>query len=311
MPSHRLRSVAGDVTRVIRPTGSINSKARPADRVVCCLWANPWTSFHRFADLERAFCAYQPTEAEERELLSFVMGRAVANDDWPEVQPSSTLPRPTTPVSTISEARVRRTLTPGTKRPRPALTTQSLNEVIAADIERLRVHRHGSGPLPPGSRDLFVFWAANYLSLTTHVDALPDALERLRDRLVGDAWTDRQFETCVSAVVKRSRMAAAGETISSGGSDWDPRYTPKIGTLIAALGITPQEMAGADLRILLTQDLQKVRRADRQAAYQERRTGKKRSATHADRRASRRALFDAYRALARIMHQGGFEGWRV
>ncbi len=93
------------------------------------------------------------------------------------------------------------------------MNLQSLNETILSDIHRLKMRRHGRGPIPEGQRDLIVFWAANYTALSADHDALPDALGRLRDRLVATAWSDTELWSRTDAVLKRAALAAAGVTI--------------------------------------------------------------------------------------------------
>ena len=111
------------------------------------------------------------------------------------------------------------------------------------DLRRMRWF----GPLPPGVRDPWTFCGAVALSWMVPAGAIlrREVLELAREAL-GGAWTERQIETDMGAVLRRAADAAAGlgvEWPPGSGVMVDPRYRMRDETIIATLGITDEELA--------------------------------------------------------------------
>jgi hypothetical protein len=130
---------------------------------------------------------------------------------------------------------------PRESRQRPAkwFTQAGLAEARITDLQRLRSIRW-FGDLPPGQRDYWLFVAAT--SMSWLVDDL-QALQREMFALAKEAgkWDGRESRSRLSAVMKRARMAADGQTVQWGESRVDPRYRFRNETIIELLEITPEE----------------------------------------------------------------------
>src|SRR5690606_1963883 len=95
--------------------------------------------------------------------------------------------------------------------PRRALTQADWGEKLLAELQALRLHRYLDGRLPSGERDVWLLLAAVAVSYACP----PEALEATMERLAGSygGWTSQETRSRIHAVFKRSRQAAAGETI--------------------------------------------------------------------------------------------------
>ncbi len=124
--------------------------------------------------------------------------------------------------------------------PRDGSTQAGLAEARITDLQRLRSIRW-FGDLPPGQRDYWLFVAATSMSWLI-VDDL-QVLQREMFALAKEAgkWDGRESRSRLSAVMKRAKMAAEGQTVQWGESRVDPRYRFRNETVIELLEITPEE----------------------------------------------------------------------
>jgi len=130
---------------------------------------------------------------------------------------------------------------PPETRQRPArwFTQAGLAEARITDLQRLR-SICWFGDLPPGQRDYWLFVAAT--SMSWLIDDL-QALQREMFALAKEAgkWDGRESRSRLSAVMKRARMAADGQTVQWGGTRVDARYRFRNETIIELLEITAEE----------------------------------------------------------------------
>lgn len=96
------------------------------------------------------------------------------------------------------------------------LTAAALWEGRLSALQYWRSHIRWSGPLPPGERDNWLFWAANAIAYLTPYSALQRELFVLAHEVAG--WNEPEAGTRLQAIIKRSRMLAKGETIGMDGS---------------------------------------------------------------------------------------------
>lgn len=167
--------------------------------------------------------------------------------------------------------------------PKPArvLTKESYYETILTDLQLLKAHRWSTGAIPKGQRNVWVFLAACAVSwLTT-----PEAIEREVEGLLMEAtgFNEREMRSSCSAAVKRARMALEKKTVNFGKKKVDPRYMFRAATIVEWLGITRDEMIGADLRVLVTKDIQADRKRVRKKKSRIRAGGKDRDEQRAER----------------------------
>ncbi len=166
-------------------------------------------------------------------------------------------------VALRAERAKRRATTKGRNGVRPSrrMDSASYGETVLEDLHRLRRHRYNDedGRLPAGERDGWLFCASMALSWVTHPGALESGIIDLA-REVAD-WKDREAKSNMGAILRRARDAADGKTITFNGQEADPRYRMKAGTIVKWLKITPDEMRAARLRVLLSPEIRKERKA--------------------------------------------------
>lgn len=212
---------AQDAARVFRLVGSDNSRAETGRRTVGMVWCHgsPETpTRHAFGTL-----ADEVLPVTHAELISLRVERANRKLDGRDK---------TSPTRHLSAATYWGT--------------------VFDDLKRLRAHRCPEGALPEGQRDTWLFVAGVAVSWISPPDVLVREILALADEAAG--WREGETKSRMSAVIKRARQAAAGQTIEVGGREIDCRYRMKASTIVEWLGIDPTEQRAAGLRVLVDQD---------------------------------------------------------
>jgi hypothetical protein len=140
-------------------------------------------------------------------------------------------------------------------------TAHSLWRAVLSDLHRLRQHRHPRGLLPPGQRDAWLFLAAVALAWTSPPEAMAREVQALASRFAG--WSEKEVQSCISSVRSRAEGQAKGEVGTFDGKQVDLRYRYKAHSMIGLLQITPEEMRGAGLRVLVNEDVAREHDKDR------------------------------------------------
>lgn len=248
-------SKATDVARVFRIVGSINPKADPARSRVGMVW-----------------CLGDPASPD----------RYIFDDLANEVLPftRAALHSLAAEKALRREQRVagRNGSSAGPKR----LTQATWGQQLLADLEALRYHRHPGGRIPSGHRDAWLLLAAVAISWTCPPEALEATMERLAASAGG--WTSTETKARLSAILKRARQAASGETVSYKGKQVDPRYRYRSRTMIELLGVSDDEQEAAGLRLLISGDRKRAIAADR---VRKCRDGRRKRPGHAEARQQR------------------------
>lgn len=107
-------------------------------------------------------------------------------------------------------------------------------------------------------------------------------MERLASSYGG--WTSSETRSRIHAVFKRSRQAAAGETIEYKGRQVDPRYRYTSARIVVLLGITDDEQNALGLRLLVGADRKRQLAAERARQFRKARGVK---TSHAEAREKR------------------------
>jgi hypothetical protein len=115
--------------------------------------------------------------------------------------------------------------------------------------------------LPAGQRDEWMFCTAVNMAYLTGADTLPRELAALAREVAG--WDEGETKARMSAVQRRSKLAALGQWITYRGTDVDPRYRLRNETIIERLHITEGEMRGAKLHHLVNADMKRECERDR------------------------------------------------
>lgn len=138
---------------------------------------------------------------------------------------------------------------------------------MLADLQRLREHRW-FGELPAGQRDSWLFLACVAISWLAPPCALRREISTLAEQAGG--WNERETNSRMSSAIDRAEKALRGETLTWNGKAIDPHYKFRAATMIEWLGITPDEMRGAGLRVLVNEDVRRDRAAERQQGHRRR-----------------------------------------
>jgi hypothetical protein len=162
-----------------------------------------------------------------------------------------------------AKRRANRQSAPG---PQKRLTAASLWETRLTDLQKLRHHRW-FGPLPPGTRDTWLFLAATAMSWLSPPAVLRREVFALAQEVGG--WDEREAKQRFATVLDRAHRAARGETVSWRGHNVDPRYRFKAETIVEWLEIEPAEMRQANLRSLITPDIDRERKRQRMRQHRE------------------------------------------
>lgn len=165
--------------------------------------------------------------------------------------------------------------------PTTRLTSASYHETVLTDLQRLRQYRNPTGSLPEGSRNEWLFLAGVAMAWIAPPEVLHRELVALASEVAD--WTDRETTARLSAVIKRTKRAAAGEKMEYAGRTIDCRYRIKAATIIERLRIDPSEQRAADLRVLVDEDRRRERGAERQKESRRRAGAKDRSDQQAER----------------------------
>lgn len=169
-----------------------------------------------------------------------------------------------------------------------------------ADLRMLAKLRHGTGGLPSGQRNLFVFLGACFLA-SALVTPRFRAEMRVLAHEFAPAWSAQELTACISSVQRRLEAASKGRTVEFHGHPVDPRYRFRNSTLIDWLGITSSEMP--HMKAILSAD--EARERDRVRKQAQRRcqgsvTREVYRQASVDKAEAARALRDAGLSLAEI-----------
>lgn len=210
-----------DAARVFRLSGSVNSRADSDQQTVRMVWCQGTPEApvrHDFATL-----ADEVLPITHAELVSLRAERAKRK----------------------AEGRDK-------SKPVMHLSFSSYYESVLTDLQRLRALRCPEGSLPEGERDAWLFVAGVAMSWLSPPEVRGRELKSLADEAAG--WRDSETRSRMSAVIKRARKAAAGETITFGDRDVDCRYQMRASTIVDWLRIEPSEQRDAGLRVLVDED---------------------------------------------------------
>lgn len=257
---------AKDAARVLRVAGSLNSKASAGRRTVSLFWLQGTPSepmrfkFDSLADVLLPYTRDQIVSLRAARAAGRAEGRSKAG-------PS-----------------------------RSRLDSASYGEAVLEDLHRLRRHRHPKGILPTGARDVWLFCASMALAWTCPPEVLESETVALAQSATG--WTSRQAKSAMGAVMRRARAAAAGKRIRFAGKEVDPRYRMKAATIVDWLEIGEEEQRAAGLRILLSPEMRRTRKAEQERD----RRARAGATSHAKARETRRKLGNV--ALYRMAKEG-------
>ncbi|MGO7634184.1 hypothetical protein [Rhizobium leguminosarum] len=160
-------------------------------------------------------------------------------------------------------------------------TAASYWEAVLTDLQRLRAHRCPDGALPEGQRDAWLFVAGVAISWISPPEVLGREIIALADEAAG--WRDGETRSRMSAIIKRARQAAAGETIMFGNREVDCRYRMRADTVVEWLAIDPAEQRAAGLRVLVDRDRKRELNTERTKESRRRRGAKDRTEQQAER----------------------------
>ena len=181
-------------------------------------------------------------------------------------------------------ARAERARRPGGAR----LTVKTYWEMALRDLQRLKLHRYGEGPVDAGQRDLFTFFMAVAMSWTRPTSSLADCAGELA-AFVG--WKPQQAKGAATTVLSRARKAESGGVVMWKGKQRDTRYRVKARTVVEWLDITKKEAREANLRLLIPTAMRRERGRERAEKLRRSRGAKPRAEVQAAR------LADGQRAL--------------
>lgn len=174
--------------------------------------------------------------------------------------------------------------------PSKFLSAATYWETVLTDLQRLRAYRCPEEALPEGQRDAWLFVAASAISWISPPEVLGREILALAHEAAG--WRVSETTSRMSAVIKRARQAAAGQTATFQGREVDPRYRMKASTIVEWLGIDPVEQRAAGLRVLVDDDRKRELNTERTKASRHRRGAKDRAAQQAARMAiGQKALY--------------------
>ncbi|MGO6921255.1 hypothetical protein ACCS39_27370 [Rhizobium ruizarguesonis] len=160
-------------------------------------------------------------------------------------------------------------------------TAASYWEGVLTDLQRLRAYRCPEGALPEGQRDAWLFVAGVAISWISPPEVLGREIIALADEAAG--WRDGETRSRMSAIIKRAKQAAAGETITFGNREVDCRYRMRADTVVEWLAIDSSEQREAGLRVLVDQDRKRELNTERTRQSRRRRGAKDRSEQQAER----------------------------
>ena len=241
---------AQDAARVFRLVGSDNSRADHNRRTVVMVWCHGSPEVptrHVFGTL-----ADEVLPVTHAELISLRVERAKRKAE-------------------------------GRDKTEPAryLSARTYWETVLTDLQRLRAYRCPIGALPEGQRDAWLFLAASAVSWISPPEALGREFNALANEAAG--WRDSETKSRMSAVIKRARQAAAGQTVTFGSLEVDCRYRMKANTIVEWLGIDPVEQRAAGLRVLVDEDRKRELSVERTEKSRRRRGVKDRTEQQAAR----------------------------
>ena len=225
-----------DAPRVLRPVGSVNSKAA-------------WTVVHvaHREDTEDGTPLRHDMAA-----LQAVVDAAVA-PECPEPKRSrrnaAARTRPSTARSQLA------TVPPKDAPTEAGRGWRTWNQRVFADITRLAELRWSPGTIPAGWRDVFAFHAAVQIAHLEPADQVMPAVRAWAARHLPAAFIANELEPYMQSVCERAWRAQKGETVEYQRQPngptvlMSPIYTFKRTQLLARLQITPAESAHLDVLI--------------------------------------------------------------
>lgn len=239
-----------DAARVFRLVGSDNSRAESGRRTVGMVWC------------------YGSPEMPTRHVFG-----TLADEVLPVTHADL--------ISLRAERAKRKAEGKDNKGPVKFLSAATYWETVLTDLQRLRAYRCPEGALPEGQRDAWLFVAASAMSWISPPEVLGREIIALGYEAAG--WRDSETKSRMSAVIKRARQAAAGQTVIFQGREVDCRYRMKANTIIDWLGIDPTEQRAAGLRVLVDEERKRELNTERTKASRHRRGAKDRTAQQAAR----------------------------
>ncbi len=242
---------AQDAARVFRLVGSDNSRADSNRRMVGMVW-----------------CQGSP-EVPTRHVFG-----TLADEVLPVTHADL--------ISLRAERAKRKAEGKGKAGPAKFLSAATYWETVLTDLQRLRAYRCPEGALPDGQRDTWLFVAASAISWISPPQVLGREILALGNEAAG--WRDSETTSRMSAVIKRARQAAAGQTATFNGHEVDCRYRMKASTIVEWLDIDPAEQRAAGLRVLVDEDRKRELNTERTKASRHSRGAKDRAAQQAARR---------------------------
>ena len=205
-------STALDCTRVFRFLGSINSKS---GSTVYAVWQNLYDELWDFEDFA---CEVLPVDRQKLVSLQVEKAKRLKKRKPKLISP-----------------------------PAHQLNAATLWATVLSDLQKLREVRWW-GELPPGHRDIWMFYACNAMSWLCRPVVLPREVIAL-GRIIG--WPDRETRSNMGTIIRNNQAAYNGYKKIWKDEEVDPRYRVKANTIIEALEITPAEMREANLRVLV------------------------------------------------------------
>lgn len=268
-------NAAADASRVFRFMGSINSKS--GGTVHPTYMNGPLAGLHRYQFDEIADALLEFTRAEIREMKA---RRAVERGEATEAQLYSL---------DVERAKSGRVI-----RPPKHLTKRTLWHTRFRDLEAWLAYVYGEDPqLPAGKRDIWILLASTAMSWLTpnRVNIFRSEVIELASR-VSD-WTAGETNSRMASIFSRHEDSWGGKEkwIEFRGKKWDPRLHYKTSTMIRLLDITEDQMRGAGLRSLVTDEIAR-----------EHKTATMRKLRGADEKKAAKAQLQEQ---ARIMHAAG------
>ena len=228
-------SAAKDASRVLRVTGTINSKSgelvkvlhmRPDENGLPVRYSFDYLSEYflpltreqarekRLAAIARR-AEYESRRAEQQARRGFGQGHLSVYRDYPNLRPFS---------------------------------AQQLAWDRVEDLRRLVNLRQSShsgadtGSCLEGYRELMLFWQMNHLLLSQQVDLRNFWKESQALATELDAeWAQREGRNTLGTLFTKAKAQLNGEKVEFNGKLWNPLYTPRNQTLIDAFRITPDE----------------------------------------------------------------------
>lgn len=226
-----------DASRVFRLSGSTNSKVPGSQvKMIWCQGRPKSPTRHLFSTL-----ADEVLPHTQQELRQFKLDRAKAKADAAAEDTGEQKSKPKAPVQRFSAA--------------------SYYDLVLSELQLIRAYRAPVGPLPNGQRDTWIFLASCAMAYLCPPEEMEREIIALSEEAIG--WSAKETSRSISPALKRARLHAEGKHLELGGREVDPRYRFYAKTIVEWLQITPDEMVGAGLRLLVSPDLKRQHAVER------------------------------------------------